>query len=285
MIDNSIQLKKLIESEGNFRNFFNTINDFLAVIDKRGNFLYVNDTILRVLGYTIKELINKHITIIHPEDKHDEVLKTFHDIINGKSNSCKIPFITKTGKLIPVETRVVDGTWNNQDTYFCVSKDISKIEESESKFAKAFHSSGMLMAISTIKEGKFIDVNETFCSTLGYQRKEVIGRTSSELKLFADSTQRNKVIRTVQKQGYAKNIDVKIRTKKGKIKQGIFSADIIQLHDHTLLLTSLNDISERKEAEEALKKSENQWRTLFQNIPDIVIKISPEGKILAHRQN
>ncbi|MBU1077697.1 MAG: PAS domain S-box protein [Spirochaetes bacterium] len=281
MIDNSIQFKKLIESEENFRNFFNTINDFLSVIDKRGNFIFVNETILRVLGYSIKEMINKHITIIHPEDQHDEVLKTYDDIMKGKVNSCNIPLVTKNGKLIPVETHVVNGTWNNEDTYFCVSKDISQIKKSESKFSKAFHSSGLLMAISSIEEGSFIDVNETFCKTLGYQRKEIIGRTSTELKLFVDSTQRNKVIKTVQKQGYAKNIDVQILTKTGKIKQGIFSADIIKLHDRSLLLTAMHDITERKEAEEALKKSENQWRTLFQNIPDIVIKISPDGKILA----
>ena len=50
------------------------------------------------------------------------------------------------------------------------------------------------MAITTVEGGRFIDVNDLFLETLGYQREEVIGKTSAELRIFEDHEQRQTII-------------------------------------------------------------------------------------------
>ena len=54
------------------------------------------------------------------------------------------------------------------------------LRQSEEKFSKAFHGGPIMMTLSTVEEGKFIDANETFCSTIGYTYEEIIGHTSKE---------------------------------------------------------------------------------------------------------
>ena len=64
------------------------------------------------------------------------------------------------------------------------------VQKSEEKFNKVFHLSPILMAISTMEDGRFLDVNTTFLNTLLFSKEEVIGKTSLELGLFADPLQR-----------------------------------------------------------------------------------------------
>lgn len=94
---------------------------------------------------------------------------------------------------IAVETRVFFGEWDGKPALFGVTKDISDLKKSEKKFTKAFNSQSVLMAISTVKDGIYVDVNETFLTTLGYTREEVTGKSSAELNIFADKEKRQKV--------------------------------------------------------------------------------------------
>ncbi|MFC2028183.1 response regulator, partial [Chloroflexota bacterium] len=98
------------------------------------------------------------------------------------------------------------------------------VMESEEKFSKAFNSNAALMVIGTFEHDQFIEVNESFLKTMGFERTEVIGRTSSELEMFADSNQRDFLYQEVKQCGFARDIDVSIKTKNGEIRHVLFSA-------------------------------------------------------------
>ena len=91
------------------------------------------------------------------------------------------------------------------------------LRSSEEKFFKAFHSSPAIMAISALEDGRFIEVNESFLRSTGYSREEVIGHTSTELKQFASSESRERLIQTLQEQGSLHSVKTSIRTKTGCI--------------------------------------------------------------------
>ena len=93
--------------------------------------------------------------------------------------------------------------------------------ESEEKFKEAFQHSTSVMSISTIKDNRFLEVNENFLEVLGYVREEVIGKTSLDLKLFAYERDMAYVIDEMQKKGSIKNYELKVLNKKGGGCHGI----------------------------------------------------------------
>ncbi|MCP4662913.1 MAG: response regulator, partial [bacterium] len=130
----------------------------------------------------------------------------------------------------------------------------SRLLESEEKFSKAFQSNAALMAITTSAEGRFIEVNDAFLTTLGFDREEVIGKTSRELGLYANMEQRDTIIRMVREKGYARNVDMAVRTKRGDLRHGAFSADIIHMRDDQYLFTVMTDFTEKHKLEAQVRQ-------------------------------
>ncbi|NLL11296.1 MAG: PAS domain S-box protein [Methanomicrobiales archaeon] len=236
--------------ENNLSTFFNTIEDFLFILDMEGRMIKVNDTVIHRLGYRMEELIGESVLMVHPEKRRDEAGEKVAEMLQGTCDFCPIPLIAKDGTQIPVETRVVAGVWDGQPALFGVSKDISEITLSEEKFSKAFQSAGTLMAITI--DRIYIDVNKRFLDTLGYTRNEVIGRSSSDLNLFVNEGDRERVTQEIREKGHCEKSKILIRGKDGRILTGIFSADIIHIQDKEALLTIMNDVTEMIRLSDAL---------------------------------
>jgi PAS domain S-box-containing protein len=244
----------------NYETFFNTIDDFLWVLDEQGNIIHTNNTVQKRLNYTENELLNQSVLLVHPEDRREEAGRIVGEMLAGTAEFCPVPVVTKSGKPIPVETRVKAGFWNGRPVIFGVSKDISQIQLSEQKFSSAFQSNSAMMSISNFSSGVFIDVNLAFVDAMGYSRQETIGRTSKELELFADIETRNQITEKLNQNIQIRKMEVLLKTKNGTIKTGLLSADPIYIGETRCLLSVVVDITERKQAEEQL-----QWnKTLLE---------------------
>jgi len=296
----------------NFEVFFNTIEDFLFVLDEQGCILHTNETVTRRLGYTKEELYGQSVLMMHPPDRRDEAGRTVAGMLAGTIDFCPVPLMTKGGRLIPVETRVTRGEWDGSPVLFGVSKDISDLKKSEEKFSAAFHANPALMIVSTIEEGRILDVNASFLATLGYTREEVMGRTVSELELYSDPAQRKTIIDQLKENGQVRNVEVKINRKDRGLVDGLFSAITIDIAGFPRLFTVVLDITERKlnesalarkteelravndeltaageelsaqfdaltESERMVRESEEKFRLLIENSHDIIYTITPNG--------
>ena len=281
--------EKLKTSEQNFRTFFSSIADLLFVLDGNGNIIDVNQTVINRLEYTKEELMGQSVLFVHPEARREEAGQIVTEMLAGTKNFCPVPVLSKSGLEIQVETRVYPGVWNGEPALFGVVKDVTEIKQSEEKFSKAFQSGSNLMAISTIKTGTYIDVNDMFLRVLGFTRDEIIGKTSQELNLFEDLHQREMVKSTIKENGFAKDVEVKIRTKTGEMLIGLFSATYIHIGEEPCWLTTMSDITERKQAEKALERSESLLRSVMDTTSDVIfvkdrhcrfVYINPAGCIL-----
>ena len=118
-------------SQFNFLTLFNTIEDFLFILDEKGNCIETNNSVKTKLGYTEEELINKPVTDFHPIEKRQEAIEIIMKMLDGRLDSCPIPLMCKNGKTIPVETKVTKGIWNNKNALFGISRDITKRKKAE----------------------------------------------------------------------------------------------------------------------------------------------------------
>lgn len=245
----------LNQAQRNFETFFKTNNDFLFVLDKQTNIIEINDTIKQRLHYDDVELLYKPLDVIHPIERRAEARKIIANIFASKADFCSIPLITKEGDIIPVETNIKPGFWNDQPVYFAVCKDVSEIRLSEEKFYRAFQSNNVLMGILNIETDKFIDVNNTMLIQTGYTREEVIGKTVPELRLFKNLQKFIVDYEHIKNNLPFKEIEAELIKKDGTILIGLFSADSIYIGKDLCLLINMIDITKRKKAEEELKRA------------------------------
>ena len=153
-------------------------------------------------------------------------------------------------------------------------------KESEEKFAKAFLQNSVPMAISTIKEGRFVDVSDAFLDLMGLSRDAIIGNTSTGVG-FITPEQRSVVLSEFSKNGRVVNLELQVRIKGGEFRYGLFNSTKIQIGQEEYLLTVATDITQQKQAEESLKMSEDRFRRMTNNLPGAVYQFyaRPNGEM------
>jgi PAS domain S-box-containing protein len=113
---------------------------------------------------------------------------------------------------------------------------------SEDKFTKVFKSSPIAFSITTVAEGRFIEVNEAFERRYGYSSKELVGRTVFEVSVWDDPGDRARMLGQVRAQGQVRNRITRFRTRSGELLDTIYSADIIELDGQQCLLAVSEDL-------------------------------------------
>jgi PAS domain S-box-containing protein len=146
------------------------------------------------------------------------------------------------------------------------------LRESLEKFTKVFRASPDPIVISTLAEGRFIDVNDTFLSLFGYTREEVIGFTSVDLGLWINPEGRDQVKQRLQAEGVIRNLKFDYCTKSGEIKTLLLSAEIIEIDKQACILLVSKDITERKQAEASLKDSEAKLSSILSSAEAVIAR-------------
>jgi len=154
------------------------------------------------------------------------------------------------------------------------------LRASEEKFAKIFHASPAPMSISRLRDGVYVDVNESFLESMEYRRDEIIGLSAISIGAWADPADRERATGVMQATGRLRNFEARHRTKTGKVGYSIASAEVVDLEGEPHILGVTLDITERKLAEEALRVSESRYRALVENTPDIIARFDAECRYL-----
>ena len=264
------------QTHQNYELFFNTIDEFLFVLDEQGNIIHTNTKVIDRLGYSKEELRGQSVLMIHPPERRDEVARIVGEMLKGVTEFCPVPIITKSGVQIPVETRVSHGFWDGKPAIFGVTKDVSKVRLSEEKFSKLFHINPSACGLSDLEDRKYIEVNEAFYTLLGFTKNEVIGKTAHELGILTTENAKT-ILLKADGNGHVTNVEASLTAKNGDIKNVLLSAENIFIQDKKYRFTVVHDITDRKKAEEALKESEEKYRTLVEN--------ANEGILIAQDSN
>ena len=260
----------LRESEANFRTFFETLSDVVVVASPEGRILFANSAASDILGYTPDELRGMSVLDMHPSSMHPEAEAIFGAMLRGERESCPLPLARKDGGFVPVDTRVWFGKWDGTDCIFGVSKNLSGEQEAKQRFERLFRSNPGMIALSSLPDHRFVDVNDAFLETLGYTRDEVLGKISTELDLFVDPQRHVAAAEQLKTHGRLADYEMQIRCKDGLILDGIFSGEVIQSQGDRFLQSVMVNITARKRAEAELGRLSVIQRELIRLATDFI---------------
>ena len=151
--------------------------------------------------------------------------------------------------------------------------------ESEERFQKAFYSGPVGLAITRGADGVYIDANAAFSEIFGFSHDELIGQTSLGLNITTPA-QRQAYTSLMMEQGFLHNEEMVLRNKSGQERVVLGSMETIELNHETCVLSTAIDITERKQAQGDLDKSEHRWTSLVKTIPDFIALFDEDGKYL-----
>lgn len=276
--------------EGRFQSIFHNLPAGMALTAPDGTFLRVNPSFCSFLGYREDELISLKVhEVTHPADRQVTALRR-DEACAGKTRAIDLEkrYLRKDGSTVWGHVSSVWFYDRHDAPIFSVAliQDITERKRvegelmgSESKFAKAFQAAPTWLVISSLEDGRFIEFNEAFGRICGYRREEVIGRTAGELGIWEDPADRAGIVQALRHGAKVRDMEVRMRGRDGRIFVGLLSAELIEVNGEQRLLTLVNDITARKEMEEALKRGENHYRAIIEAFDGLIYICSPDYRI------
>ena len=268
----------LLKSEAHLQTLLKTIPDLIWLKDPAGVYISCNTMFERLVGTWAKDLAGKtdydlfsreNAQFFRENDQkamaagkptsNEEWLTFIDDGHHALFDVIKTPMYDSMGTLIGVLGIGHDITHRKRMEV--------ALTVSEEKFSKAFQLSPYAITLSSAKDGKLLEINDAFVTLSGFAREEALGHSSIDMELWVNLEDRSWVISTLLEGRGVQGKEFQFKKRNGEIATGLYSAQVIQLNNEPYMLSSINDITDRKLAEEALRESEEKYRYMFANNP------------------
>ncbi len=229
--------------------------------------LYVSENVTPQLGYSPAQFIdepNFWLKHIHPDDQARVLACTAQLLVEGQIKyeyrfqlaNGSYHWMLDEAQLV----RDVDGHPVTLIGYWLDINDRKEVEmklyENELQLEMIFRVTPAIIGISTLTDGRYLKVNETFLHTTGYSREEIIGQRALDIGLYADPNDSTQLRQILRERGWVHNVEVTLRGKNGQRIYCVLSSQTIEYRGQLCLLTVANDITKRKQTEQELQKRE-----------------------------
>jgi len=256
--------------------------DGMRLIDEDGNILLVNDSFCKIFQMEKEQLLGKPFSIVYDKDEQEDALKTFQsDIRNNKIktlferentlwNGRKAWFEFSNSFLtLPDENRIT----------LSIIKEISErkkseieLRESESKFKMLFNNANDAVFVTQLSQeksyGDFIEVNEVACTRLGYTKEEFLQLSPSAIVSQKNIFDFNLNMERLLKEGHV-IYDLIHKAKDKKLIPVEINSHLFFYNEMPTVLSIARDITERKQAEEKLKRTSKLLRELATHLQSV----------------
>ncbi len=131
-----------------------------------------------------------------------------------------------------------------------------ELRQTQERFSKVFRASPIGIAIFTLDEGRFVDVNDALLAMIGQDRRDVVGHTRAEVRMWEHIDVLSVIQAEVEAQGRVRDRDLELRTKQGETRLALASFEKIDIGGRPCLLTLVHDVSDRRRLEDQLRQSQ-----------------------------
>jgi diguanylate cyclase (GGDEF)-like protein/PAS domain S-box-containing protein len=151
--------------------------------------------------------------------------------------------------------------------------------ESKEKYTLMFSTIPDAVLISRLSDGLILEVNQGFVKLSGYSREEAEGKTTADLNIWFDPTERARYVVILTEMKAIEDMEFQFRRKNGRLLLGLLSSKLIDVDGEKHVLNVVRDITSRKKMEDKLRENEQKYRFLTENSGDVIWHINKSYRI------
>ncbi len=266
MPDNDLQQRALAGGIALYRERLDQFTEFILLLDASAQVVVQSESARAFLGYSLADFRGRSVVdFVHPEEQQ-EASEALARVLSGNNRMQRpeMRILKKDGSWLCAEILASNHLSDPSiRAIVLMLRDISERKDTERKvvssrelFATAFHSSNDMCAITVPSSGEFVDVNRKWLETFGYDRSEVIGKTSVELCVWGSEKDRNNLLQAFSTTGSLNGYESQIRTKSGELRDVLVSTEELDVMGEKRLYFSARDVTEEKIIAEQLRHSQ-----------------------------
>lgn len=255
-------LKKAEASEQRYQDLFSRAGDGIFVMSTEGRLIEVNESFASMHGYTSEEMLRFGLEGLDTPETSRLAPERMAKVLAGESLVFEVEHFHKDGHIFPLEVSTSMISAGGEAYIQCFHRDITErklaeisIREISETFSTAFNSAPMMMTISNVGDGTYLDVNQKFLKVSGFSMEEVIGKTSVELGWVTESD-RNKLKEILLLDGRVNGLELELKAKSGQMILCTFWGEIITVAGEKRLLSIALDITEQHNLEKQLLQAQ-----------------------------
>jgi PAS domain S-box-containing protein len=269
----------LRESEERFSSFFALSPEpFVVANYPGGEFVQVNEAWERLFGYRQAEVAGRGALDIRLWENPEDRERLFEDLLRrNQARSGEIRMLRRDGDVLIVQVSARVASVGQTRYILWGTHDLTErrrieqaLRESEERLARVFYLLPDLVTISSVEEGRLIDMNHHWQTMMGFSREEAIGRPAAELGIWMQPEQRQQLVEDVRRHGVVRSRQIDVRRKDGSRIVCEASGSVFDWHGQQLLLLVTRDVTAqialeqaRAAAEASLRESEEKFSRFF----------------------
>jgi two-component system cell cycle sensor histidine kinase/response regulator CckA len=259
----------LHESQDRLAGIIASAMDSIITVDEQQSIVLFNAAAEKMFRCSEAEAVGQSIGRFIPQRfhaAHSGHVRAFGETgVTNRSMGALEPIsaLRADGEEFGIEASISQTESGGKKIFTVIMRDVSirkqsedALRRSEERFSKAFRNNPLAITISTEAEGRYLDVNEAFLDLLGYQRKEVIGRTAAELGFWTEPLDRIEMIRQLKGDEKVAKRQMRYRTAKGKIREAEVWAESIEVDGKRCVLAITRDVTEMVQLEAQLRQAQ-----------------------------
>ncbi|MGE5707705.1 MAG: PAS domain S-box protein [Bacteroidota bacterium] len=252
---------QLHESLERFRSAFDNASIGMGLVSPEGQWIKINPALCRISGYSVEELLRRTtLEITHPDDRAQSQA-LYQELFRNEIENFELEkrYLRKDGstRWVLVKTSLVRDLEGHPLYAISQVQDIDENKKarealrlSEARFSKAFYASPIMMGLNDPETGAYLDINDRYIQTIGYQREEALGKDSAQLKIVTPEV-RDLFHQLMRQQGHVQNLEIAFFTRSGERRYGLLFGEFIETGQQRFILGMVNDVTELRRAQQA----------------------------------
>jgi PAS domain S-box-containing protein len=252
------------ESERRFRTIFES-SPYSIVINRLsdGRYMDANTVFLERMGISREDLVNLSPKDIgsFPEEHTKQIMLAVG--ARQPLHNLETTTVRPDGRTVHLLYSGGFITLGGEDCVLSMTVDITELKEaqealrrSQEMFARLFHLSPDIITLARFDDGHLLEVNEAFTATTGFDRDEAMGRSTTDIGLFADPLRRKEFVEVLDKNGQVDNFEFDMRHRDGHILRVSVSARVVPVDGTPCILAISRDITHMRALQESMVQSE-----------------------------